>query len=161
MQSILDLCQGLPEQSFATGETLLPEGGKTGRLYILIEGEVEVRKGDLLMHVGTEPGAVYGEIAALLDIPHTATLKTRQPSRFHVVQDAAAFLRANPELTYGVCKLMARRLYVMTTYLADLKHQFADHGSHLGMIHEILSSLMHHSDEPFEPGSDRYPDRSL
>ncbi len=161
MQLILDLCQGLPEQSFAAGEVLIPEGGATGRLFILIEGEIEIRKGELPLHVTAEPGAVFGEISALLDIPHTATVKTLTPARLHVVGDAGTFLRTHQELAYGLSKLMAQRLHGMTSYLVDLQRQFADQGSHLGMVHKVLSSLMHHHDEPFEPGSDRYPDPTI
>lgn len=161
MQTIVDLCEGLPEQTFSAGEVLLPEGGRTGRLYILLDGEIEVLKGDIQIHVSNEAGAVFGEISALLDIPHIATARTLKPTRAYVVNDASNFLRTNQQLAFGLCKLMAQRVHGMTSYLADLKSQFQDHDSHLGMVHKVLSSLMHHPDEPFEPGSDRYPDRSL
>jgi CRP-like cAMP-binding protein len=42
MQSILGFCQGLAEQSFSAGAVWLREGEQTGRLYILIEGSVEI-----------------------------------------------------------------------------------------------------------------------
>ncbi len=83
MQLILGLCQGLPEQSFAAGEVLIPEGSATGRLFIPIEGEIEIRKGELPLHVTVELGAVFGEISALLDIPHTATVKALTPAPTH------------------------------------------------------------------------------
>lgn len=161
MQTIVDLCKGMPERTFAAGEVLLPEGGQTGRLYVLIDGEIEVLKGDIQIHLTAEPGAVFGEISALLDIPHIATARALRPSRVYMASDAGAFLRTNPQLAYGLCKLMAQRLHGMTSYLVDLKTQFEDHGTHLGMVHKVLSSLMHHHDEPFEPGSDRHPDPTL
>lgn len=161
MQTIVDLCEGLPEQTFPAGKVLLPEGGQTGRLYVLIDGEIEVLKGEIQIHVTDEPGAVFGEISALLDIPHIATARTLKPTRAYVVDDAGSFLRTNQQLAFGLCKLMAQRLHGLTSYLADLKSQFQDHGDHLGMVHKVLSSLMHHHDEPFEPGSDRHPDNSL
>jgi hypothetical protein len=49
----------------------------------------------------------------------------------------------------------------MTSYLADLKAQFHDRSDHLGMVDEVLASLMHHQDDEVIPGSDRYPDVKL
>ena len=54
-----------------------------------------------------------------------------------------------------------QRLNAMTSYLADLKAQFHDRSDHLGMVDEVLESLMHHQDDEVLPGSDRYPDVKL
>ena len=161
MRTILDFCRGLPERSFDAGETWIAEGAKTDTLTILIDGTVEVLKGEVQVHVATEPGAVFGEISALLDIPHTATVRTLAPSRAHVVADAGRFLRSHPDLAYFLSKLMAQRLHGMTTYLADLKVQFEDRPDHLGMVEEVLESLMHQQDEEFVPGSERHPDPKI
>ena len=61
MRTILSYCQGLPERTFGAGEVLLVEKEKQGILYILIEGEIEVLKGDLQITTASEPGAVFGE----------------------------------------------------------------------------------------------------
>ena len=45
MSNILDKCAGLPEVNLAPGTILLTEGEKSGKLYILIEGEFEVSHG--------------------------------------------------------------------------------------------------------------------
>lgn len=42
MQKILRFCDGLPERHVAAGETLLAFGETDNRLYVLIEGELEV-----------------------------------------------------------------------------------------------------------------------
>jgi hypothetical protein len=47
MTTFLELCSDLPEQTFASGDTLFTEGERSGRLYILAAGEVEVRKGNV------------------------------------------------------------------------------------------------------------------
>jgi CRP-like cAMP-binding protein len=161
MESVLTLCQGLPERRFAAGEVILTEGERTGRLFVLIEGEVEILKGPYQVHVASEPGAVFGEISALLDIPHTATARTTAPTRAYVVDTADAFLRSHQELAYWVSKLLAQRLHGMTTYLVDLKAQFEDQDDHLGMVEEVLGALLHQQDEGFVPGSDRHPDTKL
>jgi CRP-like cAMP-binding protein len=161
MRTILDHCRGLPERSYGAGETWIDEGAKTDTLTVLIAGAVEVVKGDVQVHVATEPGAVFGEISALLDIPHTATVRTLDASRAYVIADAGRFLRSHPDLAYCLSKLMAQRLHGMTTYLADLKAQFQDRQDHLGIVDAVLESLLHQQDEEFLPGSERHPDPKI
>jgi hypothetical protein len=36
---------------------------------------------------------------------------------------------------------------MVTTYLADLQHQFSEREDHLGMVDEVLDSLLHHQNE--------------
>lgn len=161
MQSILDLCDGLPATTFERGAVLLVEGESCGKLFVLIEGQIEVLKGPFQVHVSAEPGAVFGEISALLGIPHSATVRTLVPSRLHVVERAASFLGSRPDLAFSLSKLLAQRLYSVTTYLADLKAQFGDRGDHLGMVDEVLEALLHQHDESFTPGSERHPDPKI
>ncbi len=161
MGSVLDLCHGLPEQRFGSGEVLLAEGGGDKRLYVLVEGEVEVLKGETPINTQAEPGAIFGELAILLDCTHTATVRAVAPSRAYVIEDPAAFLSAHPDFALLLARLLARKLNSITTYLVDLKNQFQDQQDHLGMVDEVLETLIHQPVEELVPGSDRYPDRSL
>src|SRR6266850_2083854 len=111
MPTVLDYCQNLPEKTLGPGETMLGEGKKEGILYILIEGEVEVLKGDFQINTVSEPGAIFGEMSVLLDLPHTATVKTHTPSRMHVVEHASEFLQSHTDIAYQVAKLLAQRLH--------------------------------------------------
>ena len=101
---------------------------------------------------------MFGETSVLLDLPHTATVRVTRPSRAYVVDDAAAFLRSHPDLAHAISRLLAHRLHMVTSYLADLKAQFSDHHDHLAMVDEVLVSLLHQQDDGFSPGSDRCPD---
>lgn len=161
MRTILSFCQDLPKVTFSPGDVLFSEGGRTGILYILTEGEVEVLKGDFQVTTVSEPGAVFGEISVLLGIPHTATVKALSASRAHVVQRADEFLQSQPDITYQLAKLLAQRLYGVTTYLADLKNQFEDQENHLGMVDVVLETLVHQQDEECTPGSDRDPNTTI
>lgn len=161
MRTILSFCQDLPEVTFSPGDILFSEGGRTGILYILTEGEVEVLKGDFQITTVSEPGAIFGEISVLLDIPHTATVKALSASRVYVVQRADEFLQSQPDITYQLAKLLAQRLYGVTTYLADLKNQFEDQENHLGMVDVVLETLVHQQDEECTPGSDRDPNTTI
>ena len=161
MRTILSFCQNLPETTFGPGEVLLAEKDRAGVLYILIEGEVEVLKEDFQISTVSEPGAIFGEISVLLDIPHTATVKALMTSRMYIVQRANEFLQSQPDITYQLARLLAQRLHGITTYLADLKRQFEDQGSHLGMVDVVLETLVHQQDEECTPGSDRDPETTI
>ena len=161
MASILDNCIGAPRQEFATGTILLSEGETSGRLYILAEGSVEVLRGDTQVAVIGEAGSVFGEMSVLLKRPHTATVRALSPVGVFVFEDAESFLKSNPEIAFLLGRLLAERLNAATSYLADLKRQFEGHGNHLGMVGEVLETLIHQQHEEFMPGPDRESDPRL
>jgi CRP-like cAMP-binding protein len=137
----------LPERRVETGEQILHEGGRVGVLFVLAEGAVEVVKNGVQIAIVSEPGSFFGELSLLLDAPHMATVIAIEPSRFYVVENADAFLRSHPDVMLGVSRLLAKRLHLVTTYLVDLKKQFAASDDHLGMVDEVLESLLHHQDD--------------
>ncbi|WP_027582489.1 cyclic nucleotide-binding domain-containing protein [Bradyrhizobium sp. Ai1a-2] len=158
MRAILDYCGGGVRRQAPAGTVLMHEGGKTGHLFVLIEGRLEVIKGDSVVAMLSEPGAVLGEMSVLLDQPHTATVRAASDSLLYEFDDAAAFLREQPEVALLLARLLAQRLNVATTYLADLMHQYADHGTHLAMVGEILQSMINLPPMQVAPGSDRQSD---
>lgn len=158
MSSLAEFCQTLPVISFAPGAVLLGEGAATGRLYVLIEGDVEIVKGDFQINVVSDAGAIFGEMSALLGLPHTATVRAVTACTAHVIEGGAEFLQSNKEFAYGLAQLLAHRLHGVTTYLVDLKRQFEDQDDHLGMVDDILETLVHEQRSVFTPGSDREPD---
>src|SRR5262249_14918279 len=72
----------------------------------------------------TEPGAVFGEISALLDQPHTADVHALTSSEFHVA-DAAALLQ-DPAVLLYVAAILAGRLDGANKTLVELMIQ-VDH----------------------------------
>lgn len=155
--SILDLCHSLPVRKFEPGEILLSEGNTAGLLYVLIDGEVEILKGEFQINVVADPGAIFGEISVLLDIPNSATVRTVTPCTAYMVEGGELFLQSHKEITYQLSKLLANRLYRLTTYLVDLKRQFEHQDNHLSMVDDVLETLIHDQQQTFIPGSDRDP----
>jgi len=151
MASVLEQSSGagLPAIRFDANIALIVEGESSGRLYVLIDGEVEVLRGDTRVMVADQPGAIFGEISVLLGEPHSATVKTVKPSTMYVIDDADKFLQDHPNLALVVARLLAQRLSAATTYLVDLKRQFEGHGNHLGMVGDVLETLIHQQHEEF------------
>jgi CRP-like cAMP-binding protein len=158
MRAVLDYCKDGIQQSVAAGGLIIHEGQTTGHLYVLIEGRLEVVKGDTVVAVITEPGAVLGEMSVLLDQPHTATVRAASPSTVYEIGDAASFLREQPAVALLIARLLAQRLNVATTYLADIMQQYAGHGDHLAMVGEILQSMINLPPIQISPGSDLQSD---
>ncbi|HET7193234.1 MAG TPA: cyclic nucleotide-binding domain-containing protein [Pseudolabrys sp.] len=98
----------LPVESYAAGEVVLVQGSRTGRLLFLKDGAVAVVRNGTQIAIVDEPGAVFGELSALLDLPHSAEVRTLAPSRFHAAD--AALLRHNAAALFYVAAVLAKRL---------------------------------------------------
>jgi CRP-like cAMP-binding protein len=116
-------------------------------LFFLIDGEVEVYKGEVPLASTSEPGSVFGEMFALLGTSHRASVRAVEPSSFYVVEDGRGFLQDHPVISMHVSELLARRLDALNKYLVDVRQQFEGH-DHLGMIDEVLEVLMHRQRRP-------------
>lgn len=138
---ILNALRGYPVREFAIGDAILTQGDRTGLLYVLIEGAVEVLKDNVTVASVSESGAIFGDLSVLLDVPHTASVRATRPCKFHVVPEPRAFLDRNPSACVYLCELLARRLDGVNKYLVDVKQQFAGH-DHLGMVDGVLETLM-------------------
>src|SRR5262249_41330996 len=79
----------LPRKNSHAGETVRAAAYTTGQLLILRKGLVAVTKEGVEIARATDPGAVFGEISALLDQSHSADVHALTSSQFHVA-DAAA-----------------------------------------------------------------------
>jgi CRP/FNR family transcriptional regulator, cyclic AMP receptor protein len=155
MRAVLDYCVGGVQSSVPEGALVIREGQTTGHLYVLVEGRLEVVKGDTVVASVGEPGAIFGEMSVLLHQPHTATVRAAIPSTIYEFSDAASFLRAQPAVALLIARLLAQRLNVATTYLADIKRQYAGHGNHLEMVGDVLESMINLPQTIVSPGSDR------
>ena len=158
MRAVLDYCTGATRREVPAGTLVLHEGSKTGHLFVLLEGRLEVIKGDSVVAVLTEPGAVLGEMSVLLGQPHTATVRACSDSVVYEFEDAASFLKQEAGVALLIAKMLAQRLNVANTYLADLKQQYAGHGTHLAMVGEVLQSMINLPPLEVSPGSDRQSD---
>lgn len=150
MKDILNECSELPVRNFAPHKTVIEQGTHSGVLYILAEGSIEILKGDFQINTVDSAGSIFGEISVLLDLPHTATVKTLEASSFFIAEHPTDFLKAHPNVHVHMSRLLAKRLNRVTSYLVDLKKQFEDQEDHLGMVDEVLESLVH--DQPENSG---------
>ena len=57
MRAVLDYCTGGVQRAVSAGTLVLHEGSTTGHLFVLIEGRLEVIKGDTVVASITEQAA--------------------------------------------------------------------------------------------------------
>jgi len=109
----------LPLVTYGAGETILKAGSKTGRLLILESGAVAILKDSIEIATVDEPGAVLGEISALLDQPHSADVRTLEDSQFRVAD--AVQIATNPNAMLYIARNLARRLVAADDVLVQLR----------------------------------------
>lgn len=153
---MLSLAAHLPLVEFAPGETVVQEGRAAGSLWVLVSGTLQVRKAGQVVNSVTRPGALVGEISALLGGSYSATVVATEPSVMRYAADAGALLESHPAVTRLVAVGLAERLNFVTTYLADLKHQYGD-APGLTMVGDVLNQLAGRQAARARPGSARDP----
>ncbi len=158
LDDVLALTDDLPERTLAVGEALFSEGDVSSTVVVLVDGELEIDRGGVVMSRHRMPGSFVGEIGALLDQPRSATVTASLPSVIREIGDPDQFFAAHPQLGLEVARQLAGRLYRLTAYVADVQRQFGDREDHLGVFAEVLSRIAARPAIDIEPGSDRSPD---
>ena len=123
--AVLQRIATLPIATYQAGETVLTAGTKTGRLLILRKGAVTIEKEGTVIAKVTEPGAVFGELSALLNQPHTADVRTLETSEFRVAR--AELLEEDPAALLYVAAILAQRLNLANQAVVELKSQIKLH----------------------------------
>ncbi len=142
MSAFLELVRNHPVVRFLPGNILVEQNHLTGKLLVLLDGEVEVLRDEVRVGKAAEPGACFGEMSALLDRPHTATVRALRDCSVAIIDEPREFLANSPTAALHVARLLARRLDALNKYLIDVKRQYEGH-DHLGMVDEVLDTLMH------------------
>lgn len=138
MCSILNYCKYLQEKKYDANTTILKEGESDNTLYVLKEGSVEIRKNGIKINEVSNPGALFGEMSVLLDVPHTAEVVTLSESTIYSIQNASDFLRNQKEFSYHLSKILAERLQLVNQNLSVLKTQLKDNVDEVDTVIEKI-----------------------
>lgn len=155
MLDILQLTADADEIRLADGDRIIQEGERTGALYVLVEGALEVRRRGITVVTMDEPGTIVGELGLLLDIVASADVIARGACTVRRMNDAERTFAESPEFARHLATLLAQRLWQISTYLTDLQHQYADRDDTLGLVPAVLNDLLGGRRPPAEPGSER------
>ena len=139
--AVLQRIATLPLATYRAGETVLTAGTKTGRLLILRKGAVTIEKEGTEIAKVTAPGAVFGELSALLNQPHTADVRTLETSEFRVAR--AELLEQDPNILLYVAAILAQRLNLANHVVIELKSQIQLHH----MVRSIIGKAVKKMEE--------------
>ena len=108
LQTLEDFCY--KPQTIVSGSILLTEGECLCQTYVLIKGAVKVTTGGVEIGIFKSPGDTFGEMAAILQEPVSATVETVEDSEMYLVNDFSEFLSKNPSICVDLLKNSYHRL---------------------------------------------------
>jgi CRP-like cAMP-binding protein len=95
----------------SAGETLFREGDEGDRMFVVLEGRLDILVGETIVETATD-GSIVGEMALIDDAPRAATVVAKTVSRL-VAVDRKRFhslVQSNPAFSTHVMKVLADRL---------------------------------------------------
>lgn len=133
------------EARFGPGEVVFAEGDATRDMYILLAGEVEIRRRGQPLAVVKEPDTYLGEMSTLLGVPRTATVVAVRETRLvrvpeHKVVD---FIAHSPALGLKLARVLARRLQEMNDKYEALARPAEVSGGSEGLKRLLEASPAH------------------
>ena len=115
------------------GETLFREGDDDHGVFIVIEGVVELRKGNAVVRV-LRSGTVHGELFLQESGAHQYTVVAREDARVLNLgrNDVFDAFLEYPEFGIAIVQDLARRHHTLTERVSELEKQLALRGSSTG-----------------------------
>ena len=103
----------------APGDFLFQEGDTGEKMYVLLEGEIEIFLGDFMLETA-EPDMVIGEMALIDDGPRTANAVAKTACRLAEIDRRRFYflVQQHPHFATHVMKTLADRLRDMNAVMA-------------------------------------------
>ena len=100
-------------------EFLFQEGEKGDKMYVLLEGQIDIFLGDFVFETAG-PGSLIGEMALIDDTPRTANAVAKTPAKLAQI-DRRRFhflIQQTPHFATHVMKILADRLRHLNAVMA-------------------------------------------
>ena len=109
--------------SFETGDQLIRQGTEADGVWVITEGEVEVRRNSISVNYG--PGLVVGDLSLLSGKPHSvdAFAKSAGSRVFIGAGEFKAVVRHHPESANAFIKVLIDRIYYLQGLMDQVTNQ--------------------------------------
>jgi CRP/FNR family cyclic AMP-dependent transcriptional regulator len=113
-------------KSYKKNTIVIDRGDETDSLYLIIDGRVKVYMADedgKEIVVNTQgPGEYFGELAALGDLPRTASVTTLEPCKFMVLSKETflACITKHPTIAMALIRELVSRISALTETVKSL-----------------------------------------
>ena len=138
-------------EQFAAGQQIFVENDKTtgffskgARIYLLLDGDVMLTRAGKPLDL-VPPGEIFGEMAAIAEIPRSATATARKNCRVLSLdeQQFVASLQRMPEFALMLMSVMAQRLRRGVARLATTKKAAVDALEHTATLDKKMLAELH------------------
>ena len=101
-------------KDFPAGHTVFSEGDPGDAMYVVLEGEVELRIGGAIVET-LGPGEPFGEMALIDHAPRVATVTTKTPCRLLAIPEKRFLfmVQQTPHFSLQIMRVIAERLRKM------------------------------------------------
>jgi CRP-like cAMP-binding protein len=119
------IAAGAAERSLIRGDVLFNEGDPPDALFVVLRGRIAIASksfdGRESMYALMEEGDLFGDMGMLDDGPRSAMARALEPSAVLRIpyEPVLTLFRDEPNLLWGVARMLAQRLRTMDEVLAD------------------------------------------
>jgi CRP/FNR family cyclic AMP-dependent transcriptional regulator len=113
-------------KSYEPGQVIFREGEPGGEMFIIIQGEVEIRKRTSMDTARTlitfKPGDIFGEMAIIENKPRSAMAVATKASRMLALNEAMfmAMIERNPDFAKKMIQVLSERLRKSNAIIQNL-----------------------------------------
>jgi serine/threonine protein phosphatase PrpC len=147
-REILRVLQVTDVVRYADGEVVIQEGERGDELFIVLEGSVDVMRGEAKL-TALSPGEHVGEMALIRSQPRSATVKSAGPSELMFIRRADFFEILRNEHQLAV-KLLWQFLGVLADRLAETSRELGEARSELA-AEDVTEDIFFGEDDEDRP----------
>jgi hypothetical protein len=121
-RQLMDLARVIREEKHPAGFLIIREGDEGRSMYVIVEGNVEISKGDTVLgHLG--PGEFFGEMAIFEQETRSASVRAQTDVRLLCLEgkDLLRLIEELPAIAVSICQYLSHRLQDLNSRLQNLE----------------------------------------
>lgn len=132
-------------KKYQPGDVLFREGDMSRELYILLQGTIEIRRGNTTIAKLTEPDTYLGEMSTLLGAPRTATAVAAIEVLAVCIPQTKVldFFEFSPNLGMKLARMLAQRLQQMNDKYQSLLEEVEKGSAHTAQFARLVQDADH------------------